>query len=459
MAIYTYDDFKKKLESSGLKNQFSNEDLKLAEKNADAGMSILSAKQDWMSATTDEARKAANAKAEEVRKSYGGYTGSTDGGSFNLEPLSPNSFQRDDAPSYSDEYKERLEAALSKIENRQPFSYDYESDPVWQSYNKQYTREGQAATEDVLGKSAAMTGGTPSTAAITAAGQTANQYAAAKSDIIPTLYQQAYERAMAEFEADRETFSDIMSADSQAYNKYLTQLDQYNTDRNFDYGQLLDEISSQRANREEDQSLREYEDALKQQQWENDQTLREYEDSLKYQQWEQEMAERKYEDQISYQEWEKEQQLREYEDNLAYQEWLKQYQEREYNDSRTDAERDEAYRQWQKEFQERQYNDDRADAEFEKWYKTTYGGSSGGSSGDTEDETTAYYNAVYDAAVKDMTANGISEQLQNYIIEPDIWVLLKAAGRGEAAEFATYADYVDAQLESIYKETNTEAEE
>lgn len=37
---YTYDDFQKAMQSSGLGGQFSDADLKLAQQNPDAGMSL-----------------------------------------------------------------------------------------------------------------------------------------------------------------------------------------------------------------------------------------------------------------------------------------------------------------------------------------------------------------------------------------------------------------------------------
>ena len=57
---YTYDDFQKAMQSSGLGGQFSDADLKLAQQNPDAGMSILKYKQDYKNAATDEARALAN---------------------------------------------------------------------------------------------------------------------------------------------------------------------------------------------------------------------------------------------------------------------------------------------------------------------------------------------------------------------------------------------------------------
>ena len=106
------------------------------------------------------------------------------------------------------------------------FSYDLESDPVWQAYKKQYTREGQRATQDALGTTAASTGGIPSSYATAAATQAGDYYAAQMTDKVPELYQQAY-------------------------NRYLNELSQWNADRNFGYGQYIDELNTQIANRQE----------------------------------------------------------------------------------------------------------------------------------------------------------------------------------------------------------------
>ena len=71
MATFTYEQFQQAAQNSGLLGQFSQADLALAQKNPDAGMSILSAKQEWANATTDEAKALANQKAESIRASYG----------------------------------------------------------------------------------------------------------------------------------------------------------------------------------------------------------------------------------------------------------------------------------------------------------------------------------------------------------------------------------------------------
>ena len=111
---YTYDDFQKAVQSSGLGRQFSDADMKLAQKNPDAGMSILKYKQDYHNATTDEARALANLGAEGIRSSYGGYTGGQRGANFYLDPLSPKDFQSSAAPTYKNNYADTISGLLDK---------------------------------------------------------------------------------------------------------------------------------------------------------------------------------------------------------------------------------------------------------------------------------------------------------------------------------------------------------
>lgn len=125
---------------------------------------------------------------EGIRGGYG-YSGGTDGSGYN--PTGGFSYQN--APDYVRRSQDYLDNALAMLQNRGPFEYDYASDPAWKAYKKEYTREGRRATEDTLGQYAAMTGGMPSTAAMTAASQAGDYYNARMTDKIPELYQLAYD--------------------------------------------------------------------------------------------------------------------------------------------------------------------------------------------------------------------------------------------------------------------------
>lgn len=269
---YTWEDFERAYSTSPFRDQFSQADLNLARQNPDAGMSLLSYKTDYANATTDEARALANQGAESIRSSYGGYTGGGDGGSFKLNPMSPNQFTYGDAPTFEDrwegqisdalaaqmardpysygggpapEYQSRydpmIQQTLTGILGRGEFSYDPKTDPVYSAYQKQYAREGQRATANAMGEAAAMTGGMPSSWAMTAASQAGDYYGAQMADKIPELYQDAYNRYLQEYQMKLSDLSALRGLESDDYSKFRDQLSQYNTDRNFDYATWLDQ--------------------------------------------------------------------------------------------------------------------------------------------------------------------------------------------------------------------------
>ena len=270
---YTYDDFQKAMQSSGLGGQFSDADLKLAQQNPDAGMSILKYKQDYKNAATDEARALANLGAEGIRSSYGGYTGGQRGANFYLDPLSPKDFQSSAAPTYKNNYADTISGLLDKqlgngsysygeaqpeynnrydatiqdllgqIVNRKDFSYDPENDQLYSQYRKQYTREGQRATQDALGAAAAASGGIPSSYAVNAAAQAGDYYASQMTDKIPELYQLAYNKYMNDYNMKLSDLGAVQGAEQSDYDKYLNELQQYNTNRNFDYQTWADAYS------------------------------------------------------------------------------------------------------------------------------------------------------------------------------------------------------------------------
>lgn len=247
---YTYDQFRKSAQDSGLLGQFSQADLSMAQQNPDFGMSILKTKQDYRNATTDEARAAAHRQADALRSSWGGYTGGGNGGSFVLDPMSPRNFEYEAAPTYESRYDDTIQDLIAGLLERPDFSYDPATDPLYQNYRKQYTREGQRATADALGAAAAASGGIPSSYANAAANQASNYYAAQLTDKIPDLYQLAYNQYLNDYNMDLSNLGVVQGAEQSDYDKYLNQLNQYNTDRNFSYGQFLDELDAQNLRRE-----------------------------------------------------------------------------------------------------------------------------------------------------------------------------------------------------------------
>lgn len=256
MPQFTYDGFINAASNAGLLGEFSQADLDTAKKYPEFGYSILGLKQDIHKATTPEAKLLANEAANQLRSSYGGYTGGKYGADYISDGKIPNqidsvldqinnfgSFSFDqDAPVYNNQYAKQQQALLDAIINRPDFSWSKEKDPQWSSYKKSYLREGDRATANALGQAAAASGGRPSTAAVTAATQAGDYYATQLNDIIPTLYQQAYDRYLNEYNMSLQDLNAVNNQEQLDYAKYLDQLGQYNTDRNFAFNQYLSDF-------------------------------------------------------------------------------------------------------------------------------------------------------------------------------------------------------------------------
>lgn len=257
---YTYDDFVNAANQSGLMGQFSQDDLNLAQKYPEFGLSVLSLKKDYNNATTAEQRLLANQAANELRKSYGNYSSGADGGSFRLESKlnrraddlldqlgSFDSFSYGEAPTYENAFAQQQKDLLDRILNREDFSWSKETDPQWSSYKKSYLREGDRATANALAQASAASGGRPSSYAVNAATQAGDYYATKLNDMIPTLYQQAYERYLDEYNMKLKDLNAVNQQEQLDYAKYLDRLGQFNTDRGFAYQNYADDYDRLRS--------------------------------------------------------------------------------------------------------------------------------------------------------------------------------------------------------------------
>lgn len=249
---YTYDDFEKARAGSDV--YFSQYDLDLAKQHPEFGMSVLDLKKQYATAQTPEQRALINAQANELRKNYGYYSGGADGSSYistgkyapkideTLDKIgSFKPFEYGSAPSYENRFQQKQQELLDAALNRDPFSWSKETDPQYSSYKKTYLREGERATADALAKASAASGGRPSSFAVNAATQAGDYYATKLSDVIPTLYQQAYERYLKDYQMKLSDLNAVNQQEQLDYAKYLDRLNQFNTDRSFDYNNYLGE--------------------------------------------------------------------------------------------------------------------------------------------------------------------------------------------------------------------------
>lgn len=249
---YTYDDFEKARAGSDV--FFSQYDLDLAKQHPEFGMSVLDLKKQYATAQTPEQRALINAQANELRKNYGYYSGGSDGSSYistgkyapkideTIDKIgSFKPFEYGSAPSYENRFQQKQQELLDAALKRDPFSWSKETDPQYSSYKKTYLREGERATADALAKASAASGGRPSSFAVNAATQVGDYYATKLSDVIPTLYQQAYERYLKDYQMKLSDLNAVNQQEQLDYAKYLDRLNQFNTDRTFDYNNYLGE--------------------------------------------------------------------------------------------------------------------------------------------------------------------------------------------------------------------------
>lgn len=227
---YTYDNFVSAANAAGLMNKFSEQDLQIAQRNPEFGLSLLGLLKDNSNATTAEQQLLATEAANQLRKSYGIYntgtlgTGSAYAGSYGTK-INDLMGQINNYGSFNYANQDSYQQLLDSIVNQQPFSYDLQSDPSWGSYKKAYMREGDRASANALAQASAASGGRASSYATTAAQQAGNYYAGQLADIIPTLEQNAYARYLSDF------------------SNRLSSLGAIENDRAFDYQNWMNEYN------------------------------------------------------------------------------------------------------------------------------------------------------------------------------------------------------------------------
>ena len=212
---------------------------------------------------------AAHAAAENIRLNNYGYSGGVDGNGYNQAmAYTGRQLVVDDeedgrgadwgSSGYLSKYQSRIDALADAILNRDPFSYDPETDPTYLQYKESYTRGGQRAMQDTLAQVSARTGGMASSYGVGASQQTFNNYMAAMADKIPELKQLAYSMYMDDLNQDRADLSMLQGLDDTAYGRFTDQ-------RDFDYGVFRDGVSDNQWQQSFD--YQKEQDALAQQNW------------------------------------------------------------------------------------------------------------------------------------------------------------------------------------------------
>ncbi len=128
--------------------------------------------------------------------------------------------EEDKPETYQSDFDRQLKELYEQIAQREAFRYDPAEDPMYQSYAKQYQRQGQMAMEDTLGKAAGLTGGYGSSYAESAARQAYGDYLAKLQDMVPALQENAWQQYKAQGEALMQRYDRLKEQDNDAYERW-----------------------------------------------------------------------------------------------------------------------------------------------------------------------------------------------------------------------------------------------
>lgn len=123
-------------------------------------------------------------------------------------------------------YTDQIKGMMNKIQNREKFSYDVDTDTLFQQALASAMGSGQQAMQDTMGQASALTGGYASTYAQSAGNQAYNAYIQDAYNNLPEYYQMAMDAYNMEGQEMYNQLSMLNDADA---NEYQRMYDSWNT--------------------------------------------------------------------------------------------------------------------------------------------------------------------------------------------------------------------------------------
>lgn len=182
--------------------------------------------------------------------------------------------------TYSD--SEAKEAAKKAYTNRDKFNYDLGSDMNYQQAKEQYQALGKMAMNDTIGKASSLTGGYANSYATSAGQQAYNNYLTQLNENIPDYYAMALNAYEREGNELLNKYNLYNTEEQQEYSKYM---DTYNnllnlaqlensdatTERNYEYQKARDALADEWQQKQWDYQLER--DKISDSQWEKNYLL------------------------------------------------------------------------------------------------------------------------------------------------------------------------------------------
>jgi peptidoglycan hydrolase-like protein with peptidoglycan-binding domain len=221
----------------------------------------------------------------------------------------------------------QLDAIMNSILNREKFTYNFNEDAFYQQYKDKYMKQGKMASADVMGQAAAMTGGYGNSYAATAGNQAYQASLENLNDIIPELYQMAYDKYNQEGQDLFNQYGLLESDYNRAYGEHTDQYNRLMDALGIARGDYFDRADLFHTEQSNQNSLKgqafndamsiwqsESDNAWKKAEW--DESNRRYGDDVAYRDYRDQVADQRYAEEIAYQ---KER------DKVADSQWQKQF--------------------------------------------------------------------------------------------------------------------------------------
>lgn len=154
-------------------------------------------------------------------------------------------------PEYTSQYGGVISGLMDKIVNRQPFSYDFNADPIFHQYKDYYTKAGKEASMNAVANASALTGGYGNSYAVTAGAQANQQALSGLNDIIPALYNAAQKKYDTDLNALYADYDLYNNAENAAYGRYRDQLGDYENERSYLTGMYNNALAQENYEREQ----------------------------------------------------------------------------------------------------------------------------------------------------------------------------------------------------------------
>lgn len=213
---YTYDDFVTAAQGAGMYDSFSQDDLTIAQKSPEYGLSMLKLQQDANKASTPEQKLLVQEALNQLRTTYTGSAAPTSSAAS-----APTSTGKTSAKGYQYSGQDAYEKALAGVTGYGDYSYDKGKDPLFGSMKDNYLTDIETSKDKLLGSFPVSGNGSMLSYAGAAAGQSGNYYGTRLNDVVPEVEQNAWEQYLKNFGIKSDQLA-VMAAD-----------------RNFDLGKYM----------------------------------------------------------------------------------------------------------------------------------------------------------------------------------------------------------------------------